>query len=153
MASVNKVILIGNLGADPELRYTQNGEAVCTLRLATSDFKKDKASGERREITEWHRVVLFSRLAEVANDYLRKGSPAFIEGRLRSRTWKDKNGQDKTTVEIEASVMKLLGEKPDPLSLATPVSHKNSVTAAVKGPAPISTWLGTAPPKDTDYPF
>lgn len=109
MASVNKVILIGNLGADPEQRAFANGDAVCNLRLATSEQWKDKATGEQREITEWHRVVLFRRLAEIAGQYLRKGSPVYIEGRLRTRKWQDKDGQERYTTEIEASEMKMLG--------------------------------------------
>ena len=109
MASINKVILIGNLGADPEVRYTPEGDAVCTLRLATTDKWKDKTTGDMREMTEWHRVVLFRRLAEVANDYLKKGAPVYIEGRLRTRKWQDKEGHERFTTEIEASEMKMLG--------------------------------------------
>ncbi len=109
MASINKVILIGNLGADPEVRYTPDGDAVCTLRLATTDKWKDKTTGDMREMTEWHRVVLFRRLAEVANDYLKKGVPVYIEGRLRTRKWQDKEGHERFTTEIEASEMKMLG--------------------------------------------
>ena len=109
MASINKVILIGNLGADPQMRYTPAGEAVCTLRLATTDKWKDKTSGDLRETTEWHRVVFFRRLAEVANDYLKKGAPVYVEGRLRTRKWQDKEGNERYTTEIEASEMKMLG--------------------------------------------
>lgn len=109
MASINKVILVGNLGADPELRYIPGGDAVCTLRLATSDKWKDKDSGEMREATEWHRVILFRRLAEVAREYLRKGAPVYVEGRLRTRKWQDKDGKARLTTEIEGSDMKLLG--------------------------------------------
>jgi len=112
MASVNKVILVGNLGADPEMRSTAGGDAVCTLRLATSEQWKDKASGEAKESTEWHRVVLFRRLAEVAGQFLKKGSPVFIEGRIRTRKWQDKDGQDRYTTEVEASEMKMLGVAP-----------------------------------------
>jgi len=90
MASVNKVILIGNLGADPEMRATASGESVCNLRLATTDKWKDKATGDARETTEWHRVVLYRRLAEIAGEYLTKGSAVYIEGRLRTRKWQDK---------------------------------------------------------------
>jgi single-strand DNA-binding protein len=93
MASVNKVILIGNLGADPEMRATAAGEAICNLRLATTDKWKDKASGDARETTEWHRVVLYRRLAEIAGEYLTKGSAVYIEGRLRTRKWQDKEGK------------------------------------------------------------
>jgi single-strand DNA-binding protein len=109
MASINKAILVGNLGADPDVRYTPNGDAVCTLRLATTDKWKDKDSGEMRESTEWHRVVLFRRLAEVAAQYLRKGTSVYLEGRLRTRKWQDKEGKERHTTEIDASEMKMLG--------------------------------------------
>jgi single-strand DNA-binding protein len=100
MASVNKVILIGNLGRDPEVRYTPNGSAVCNLGLATTRNWKNKESGERQEETEWHRVVLFDRLAEIAGEYLKKGRPVYIEGRLRTRKWTDKDGAEKYTTEV-----------------------------------------------------
>ncbi|NMG17790.1 single-stranded DNA-binding protein [Aromatoleum bremense] len=111
MASVNKVILIGNLGADPELRSFPNGDRVCNLRLATTDSWKDKSSGEKRETTEWHRVVLYRKLAEIAGQYLRKGSQVYVEGRIRTRKWKDKDGQDRYSTEIEADEMTMLGGK------------------------------------------
>jgi single-strand DNA-binding protein len=95
MASVNRVILAGNLGADPELRYLPSGDAVANIRLATTDRYKDKASGEFKELTEWHRVAFFGRLAEVAGEYLKKGSPAYIEGKIRTRKWQDQGGQDR----------------------------------------------------------
>lgn len=109
MASVNKVILIGNLGRDPEVRYTPNGSAVCNLGIATTRNWKNKESGERQEETEWHRVVLFDRLAEIAGEYLKKGRPVYIEGRLRTRKWTDKDGIEKFTTEIYAEQMQLLG--------------------------------------------
>ena len=111
MSSINKVILIGNLGADPELRQLPNGGSVCNLRIATTENWKDKVSGEARESTEWHRVVLFRRLGEVAGEYLKKGAAVFIEGRLRTRKWQDRDGQDRYTTEIEASEMQMLGSK------------------------------------------
>lgn len=111
MASVNKVILVGNLGADPETRYMPNGDAVCNIRLATTESWKDKASGERKEITEWHRVVFYRRLAEIAGEYLRKGSSVYVEGRIRTRKWQDKDGQDRYTTEIEATEMQMLGQR------------------------------------------
>lgn len=111
MASVNKVILMGNLGRDPETRFTANGAAVCNLRIATTRSWKDKASGERREETEWHSVVLYDRLAEVAGEYLRKGRPVYVEGRLQTRKWQDKEGQDRYTTEIVATEMQLLGSR------------------------------------------
>ncbi|MEY2632852.1 MAG: single-stranded DNA-binding protein [Pseudomonadota bacterium] len=111
MASVNKVILIGNLGADPETRYTASGDAICNIRLATTDNWKDKNSGERREATEWHRVVFYRKLAEIAGQYLKKGSQVYIEGRLKTRKWQDKDGQDRYTTEIEATDMTMLGKR------------------------------------------
>lgn len=111
MASLNKVILIGNLGADPETRYAPSGDAICNLRIATTEVWKDKASGERREATEWHRVVFFGRTAEVAAQYLRKGSQVYIEGRLQTRKWQDKDGQERYTTEIRGDEMKMLGSR------------------------------------------
>jgi len=113
MASVNKVILVGNLGADPETRYMPNGDAVTNIRLATTESWKDKASGEKKEITEWHRVVFYRKLGEIAGQYLRKGSSVYIEGRIRTRKWQDKEGQERYTTEIEASEMQMLGGKSD----------------------------------------
>lgn len=109
MASVNKVILIGNLGADPETRYMPSGDAVTNIRLATTDRWKDKASGEMKEATEWHRIAFFGRLAEIAGEYLKKGSPVYVEGRIRTRKWQDKDGQDRYSTEIVADAMQLLG--------------------------------------------
>lgn len=113
MASVNKIILVGNLGADPEIRYGASGDAICNIRLATAERWKDRASGEMKEITEWHRVVLYRRLAEIANQYLRKGALVYIEGRLRSRKWTDQAGQERLTVEVEAATMQMLGSVRD----------------------------------------
>lgn len=109
MASVNKVILVGNLGADPETRYMPNGDAVANIRLATTESWKDKASGEKKEITEWHRVVFYRKLAEIVGQYLKKGSAVYVEGRIRTRKWQDKEGQERYTTEIEASEMQMLG--------------------------------------------
>ncbi|HTN47904.1 MAG TPA: single-stranded DNA-binding protein [Burkholderiaceae bacterium] len=111
MASVNKVILIGNLGRDPETRYTADGAAITNITIATSDRWKDKASGEMKEATEWHRVVFFGRQAEIAGEYLRKGRPVYVEGRLRTRKWQDKDGQDRYTTEIVAENMQMLGSR------------------------------------------
>lgn len=105
---VNKVILIGNLGSDPEARYTPNGNAVVTVNIATSTSWKDKQSGETQERTEWHRVVFFNRLAEIVNEYLRKGSKVYVEGSLRTRKWTDKNNVEKYTTEIVADEMQML---------------------------------------------
>lgn len=111
MASVNRVILIGNLGKDPETRYAPSGDAICNITLATTESWKDKASGEKREATEWHRVIFFGKLAEIAGQYLRKGSQVYVEGSLRTRKWQDKDGQDRYTTEIRADEMKMLGGK------------------------------------------
>lgn len=108
---VNKVILIGNLGADPEVRYMPNGGAVASLRLATSESWKDKQTGQQQERTEWHRVTLYQRLGEIAGEYLRKGSKVYIEGSLRTRKWQDKDGQDRYTTEIVASEMQMLDSR------------------------------------------
>ena len=109
MASVNKVILVGNLGADPETRFMPNGDAVANVRLATTESWKDKSTGEKREITEWHRVVFYRKLAEIVGQYLKKGSAVYVEGRIRTRKWQDKEGQERYTTEIEANEMQMLG--------------------------------------------
>lgn len=113
MASVNKVILVGNLGRDPEVRYTASGSAMCNLSIATTFNSRDGQTGERREETEWHRVVMFNRLAEIAGEYLRKGRPVYIEGRLRTRKWQGQDGQDRYTTEIIADQMQMLGGRGD----------------------------------------
>jgi len=110
---VNKVILIGNLGADPEVRYTTSGGAVANLRLATTDQWRDKQTGENREQTEWHRVVMFGRLGEIAGEYLKKGSKVYVEGSIRTRKWTDKEGQDRYTTEIVANEMQMLDGRGD----------------------------------------
>ncbi len=110
MASVNKVILIGNLGRDPETRYMSNGDAVTNIALATTEVWKDK-SGEKQEKTEWHRVTFYRKLAEIAGEYLKKGRPVYVEGRLETRKWTDKNGVDRYTTEIIATDMKMLGSR------------------------------------------
>ena len=109
MASINKVILIGNLGRDPEVRYTPNGNAICNISVATTRNWKDKTSGDKVEETEWHRVVFYDRLAEVAGEYLKKGRPVYVEGRLKTRKWQDKDGKDVYTTEVIADNMQLLG--------------------------------------------
>ena len=109
MASVNKVILMGNLGRDPEVRYSPDGAAVCNVSIATTSSWKDKTSGERREETEWHRVVFYNLLAEIAGEYLRKGRPVYVEGRIKTRKWQNKEGVDQYTTEVVADNMQLLG--------------------------------------------
>jgi single-strand DNA-binding protein len=109
MAAINKVILIGNLGKDPEVRYTPNGNAICNVSVATTRTWKDKTSGDKQEETEWHRVVFYDRLAEIAGEYLKKGRPIYVEGRLKTRKWQNKEGQDVYTTEIIANEMQMLG--------------------------------------------
>ena len=109
MASLNKVQLIGHLGSNPEMRYMPNGDAVANIRIATTESWKDKASGEKKEVTEWHRVVFYRKLAEIVGQYLKKGSAVYVEGRIRTRKWQDKEGQERYTTEIEASEMQMLG--------------------------------------------
>ena len=111
MASVNKVILVGNLGKDPETRFMPNGDQVTNITIATSEQWTDKTSGDKKEATEWHRVVFFRRLAEIAGQYLKKGSQVYVEGALKTRKWQDKEGQDRYTTEIVASEMKMLGKR------------------------------------------
>ena len=109
---INKVILIGNLGADPETRYMPSGGAVANIRIATSESWKDKNTGEQQERTEWHNVAFFGRLAEIAGEYLRKGSQVYVEGRLRTRKWQDRDGNDRYTTEVIANEMQMLGGRP-----------------------------------------
>ncbi len=106
---INKVILVGNLGADPEIRYMPSGNAVANARIATTDSWRDKQSGEQQERTEWHQVVFFNRLAEIVGEYLKKGSQVYVEGRLQTRKWQDKSGNDRYTTEIVANEMQMLG--------------------------------------------
>ncbi len=113
MASVNKVILVGNLGRDPETRFSPDGAAICNVSLATTSQWKDKTSGERKEETEWHRVVFYNRLAEIAGEYLKKGRSIYVEGRLKTRKWQDKEGQDRWSTEIVADQMQMLGSRED----------------------------------------
>ncbi len=111
MASVNKVIVLGNLGRDPEIRYTSDERAIANLSIATSSKYKDKGSGEMREQTEWHRIVLYNRLAEIAREYLKKGQSVYLEGRLQTRKWQDQNGQDRYTTEIVGDNLQMLGAR------------------------------------------
>ncbi len=127
---VNKVILVGNLGQDPEIRYQPSGGAVANLSIATSESWRDKQTGENKEQTEWHRVVLFGKLAEVAGEYLRKGSQVYIEGKLRTRKWQDQSGQDKYTTEVVVNVggvMQMLGGKQDSGQQQRPQQNKQQV--------------------------
>lgn len=135
MASVNKVILIGNLGADPEMRYTPAGDAVATLRLATTDTWKDKQTGEKKEATEWHRVVLWRKLGEIAGQYLKKGAQVYIEGSLKTRKWQDKDGQDRYTTEIVGDTMKMLGSRPPGADSAPAPAARPAQGNAARPPA------------------
>lgn len=126
---VNKVILVGNLGQDPEVRYMPNGGAVTNITLATSESWRDKQTGENKEITEWHRVVLFGKLAEVAGEYLRKGSQVYIEGQLRTRKWQDQGGQDRYTTEVVVNVggtMQMLGGRQGGNAGGAPAGGQNN---------------------------
>jgi single-strand DNA-binding protein len=153
MASVNKVILLGNLGRDPEMRYTTDGSAVCNLNIATSDQWRDKSSGEKQERTEWHRIVLFGRTAEIAGEYLKKGRSVYIEGRLQTRKWTDKDGIERYTTEIVGDRMQLIGGG----------DRSGSSDAAFNDNAPSSTQRTSAAPAggagkgvddfDDDIPF
>ncbi len=111
MASVNKVIIVGNLGRDPETRYMPNGDAVTNIAVATTESWKDKNSGEKKELTEWHRITFYRKLAEIAGQYLKKGSQIYVEGRLQTRKWTDKEGVERYTTEIIADTMQMLGSR------------------------------------------
>jgi len=156
MASVNKVILVGNLGRDPETRYSPDGAAITNVSLATTSQWKDKNTGEKREETEWHRVAFFGRLAEIAGEYLKKGSQVYIEGRLRTRKWQDKDGQDRYTTEIVADVMQMLGARPgagappDDEPRAPRAAPKPATAKAAKEPAG---GAGGVADMDDDIPF
>lgn len=136
MASVNKVILVGNLGADPETRYLPSGDAVSNIRMATTDRYKDKATGEMKEATEWHRVAFFGKLAEIAGQYLKKGSPVYIEGRIRTRKWQDAAGQEKYSTEIIAEQMQMLGSRPSGGDNDSGYAHAGRSTTAPTNAAP-----------------
>ena len=127
MASLNKVTIIGRLGNEPEIRTMQNGEAVANISVATSESWTDKATGEKREVTEWHRIVFYRRQAEVCGQYLHKGSLVYIEGRLKTRKWQDQNGQDRYTTEIQGDSLKMLGDR----STAT----SSSITTSTQSPS------------------
>ena len=157
MASVNKVILIGNLGRDPETRYMPNGEAVTNITVATTETWKDRTSGERQEKTEWHRVTFYRRLAEIAGEYLKKGSQVFIEGRLETRKWTDKEGKDRYTTEIIANEMKMLGSRPGSgtpsYDGAEESAGRPAAKAAAGGGRPAAKTPGSITDMDDDIPF
>ena len=142
---VNKVILVGNLGQDPEVKYMPSGQAVCNISVATTDSWNDKSSGEKQERTEWHRVVFFRRLAEIAGEYLRKGSQVYIEGRLQTRKWQDQSGADRYTTEIIANEMQMLGGRGG--GVDAPPAEQDF------GSAPAKAAPSTADDFDDDIPF
>ena len=157
---VNKVILVGNLGADPETRYTASGSAVTNIRLATTDSWRDRQSGEQQERTEWHRVVFFSRLAEIAAEYLRKGSQCYIEGRIQTRKWQGQDGQDRYSTEIVANEMQMLGGRGGGAGAAPPGSRDDDrgsawPSAGKPASAPPAAPKSSGPPDDfdDDIPF
>ncbi|AEJ02211.1 single-strand binding protein [Nitrosomonas sp. Is79A3] len=148
MASVNKVILIGNLGKDPETRYMSNGDAVTNITLATTDTWKDK-NGEKQEKTEWHRVTFYRKLAEIAGEYLKKGRPVYIEGRLETRKWTDKDGVERYTTDIIANDMKMLGNRQSGNTDESEQQNKTTPSAARAGAGN----AGGFDDMDDDIPF
>jgi single-strand DNA-binding protein len=141
---INKVILIGNLGSDPEMRYLPSGAAVANVSIATTDSRKDKQSGEQKDITEWHRVVFFSRLAEIVGEYLRKGAKVYVEGRLQTRKWQDKSGVERYTTEIIANEMQMLDGRGNAMGASM---NDNSASMDMSAPAPAEHAF------DDDIPF
>src|SRR5215471_17249947 len=151
MASVNKVILVGNLGRDPETRYTTSGDAVTNIRLATTDTWKDK-NGEKQEKTEWHTVVFFGRQAEIAGEYLKKGKQVYVEGRLQTRKWQDKEGQDRYSTEIVAERMQMLGSREGGSASMSeePAARERSAVAEPRGGAKPGGGQAKKKPDDLD---
>ncbi|MDH5648395.1 MAG: single-stranded DNA-binding protein [Gammaproteobacteria bacterium] len=145
---INKVILVGHLGKDPEVRYSANGAAVANVSLATSESWKDRNTGEKQERTEWHRVVFFGRLAEIAGEYLKKGAQIYVEGRLQTRKWQDKEGQDRYTTEIVANEMQMLGSRAG--AGAMDYSDNSQASSSVSQPMAAAT---SADDFDDDIPF
>ena len=150
MASVNKVIVVGNLGKDPESRFMPDGKAVCNFSVATTDTWKDKATGEKKEATEWHRISTFGRLAEICGEYLKKGSQVYIEGKLRTRKWQDKEGQDRYTTEIIADAMQMLASRS---GMGSGDSREMREPAASAESRPPKKPAGQFQDMDDDIPF
>nr|DAE46401.1 MAG TPA: Single strand binding protein [Caudoviricetes sp.] len=144
MAGINKVIIVGNLGNDPEIRAMPNGEQVANITVATSESWTDKKTGERKEAVEWHRIVLYRRLAEIAGQYLHKGSQVYVEGRLKTRKWQDSNGQDRYTTEIQGDNLQMLGGRQDEQKQAKPSKTK---------PEPLSEMAEKDDSFDDNIPF
>ena len=153
MASVNKVILVGNLGRDPETKYMPDGAAITNVSIATSFQWTDKASGEKKEETEWHRVVFRARLAEIAGEYLKKGSQVYVEGRLRTRKWQDKEGQDRYTTEIVADTMQMLGSRAGSGEPRGEPAGVGARAAEPKAAAPAKKPAGKFDDMEDDIPF
>lgn len=151
MASVNKVIVLGNLGQDPTVRYSPDGAAVTNISIATTSSWKDKTSGEKREETEWHKVVFYGRLAEIAGEYLNKGKPVYVEGRLKTRKWQNKEGVDQYTTEVIAESLQLLGTRDEgqsaPAQQQRPPVQRQAPAAAPRQPA------ASMEDMDSDIPF
>ncbi|MDG6897263.1 single-stranded DNA-binding protein [Actinobacillus delphinicola] len=149
MAGVNKVIIVGNLGADPEVRTMPNGSAVANISVATSENWIDKNTNERREITEWHRIVFYRRQAEIVGEYLRKGSKVYVEGRLRTRKWQDQNGQDRYTTEIQGDVLQMLDSRNERAEMGgfnNPNGYaQNNMARPAPAAAPRNTYQQAAP--------
>ena len=143
---INKVILVGNLGADPETRYMPSGGAVTNIRIATSESWKDKNTGDQQERTEWHNIAFFGRLAEIAAEYLRKGSQVYIEGKLRTRKWQDKDGNDRWTTEVIANEMQMLGGRGGGMSAPSSPARSTGGQSSGSGSAPTDDF-------DDDIPF
>lgn len=151
MASVNKVILVGNLGRDPEMRYSPDGTAICNISLATTSQWKDRATGEKREETEWHRVVFYNRLAEIAGEYLKKGRAVYLEGRLKTRKWQDKQtGADRYSTDIVADQMQMLGGRDDDGGSSQPAPARQPAAAPPPTQKPPAASLADM---DDDIPF
>ncbi|HIL92109.1 MAG TPA: single-stranded DNA-binding protein [Cycloclasticus sp.] len=147
MAGINKVILVGNLGKDPETRYMPSGGAVTNITVATSETWKDKSTGEKKEQTEWHRVAFFNRLAEIAGEYLKKGSKVYIEGSIHTRKWQDQSGQDRYTTEIKGSTMQMLDSRGGgSADFSPPASKSSNFSSAPAQPAAPDDF-------DDDIPF
>ena len=162
MASVNKVIIVGNLGRDPETRYMPNGEAVTNVAVATTESWKDKSSGEKKELTEWHRITFYRKLAEIAGQYLKKGSQVYVEGRLQTRKWTDKDGVERYTTEIIADTMQMLGSRQgmgggsasmDDDYSSAPSAPRQSAGGGASRPAPSKQPAPNFSDMDDDIPF
>ena len=153
MASVNKVIIVGNLGRDPESRTFPSGDSVCNITVATTEKWKDKTTGEAKEATEWHRIVFNGKLAEIATQYLRKGTTVYVEGSLKTRKWTDQAGVEKYATEIRATSMQMLGGKPDGAGGQSPARAPAAAPAAGRPPAAAPQQQGGFGGEDSDVPF